>query len=536
LDVIFARAAYACEWNGVIPKVGNESSINVQGFVHPVLALEKSTKAVVPVDLFLPSQVLMISGPNAGGKTLSLKSFGLTACFVKLGIPITVLRKPSEGSEVRVDFFDDIFVQIGDSQDLITGESTLMARLNACSALIHKMETADIEVGGQLVLLDELGGGTDPFAGAAISTAILEKLCTDNMCKIVATTHSPQLKALSLDDERFQSASVLLESQEGEQHEQNNLLDSAKMKPTFKLHYGFATESYPLGAASRCNPALPDDVISRAAELMSKGGGGDEAVEALRRHMIALEYERNSAKKLREEAQLMFNEVAAYKRDMVCKLQTSEGNLSRLEARLQNIYETLKNDETRELYDIVGDGLSSLRLLRKAVKSEEELLSEKGLRRVSDRHSFYDNESVVITAEGEFQWQNAVVRINGSDDSSKDEDTITVVPSLDLAFGEEDSSQTLLLVRRKDVAVWDIPDADWGFQDDAFSSTSYSGGNKPTSNVLEKLKQVSVGEKKSTNARNIVTKTPSFTSARERKAAGKKSAAKDKTRKKRKKK
>ena len=229
----------------------------------------------------------------------------------------------------------------------------------------------------------------------------------------------------------------------------------------------------------------------------------------------------------------MLKEVAAYKSDMVCKLQSSESNLSRLEARLQNIYETLKNDESRDMYDVVGDSLSSLRLLRKAVKSEEELLIEKGLRRVSDRHTFYENESVVIIAEGEFQWQNAVV-INGSEDSSKGEDTITVAPSLDLAFGVEDTSQTLLLVKRKDVAVWDVPDDDWGFQDEyAYGSTSYSAAKKSTSNVLEKLKQVGATTK-STSARNIPTSTPSssFTSARERKAAGKKSASKKKRKKK----
>ncbi len=532
LDVIFARAAYACEWGGKIPRVGNQSSINVKEFVHPVLALEKSIQDVVPVDLCLPGQVLMISGPNAGGKTLSLKSFGLTACFVKLGIPITTVRTPAEDSEVRVDFFDNIFVQIGDNQDLISGESTLMARLNACSTIIHKMKTTN--VGGKLVLLDELGGGTDPFAGAALSTAILEKLCNDNMCKVVATTHSPQLKALSLDDERFHSASVLLESQERDESEQNSILDSAKMKPTFKLHYGFATESYPLGAASRCNPSLPGDVIRRAAELMSKGNDGEDTVEALRRHMLALEYERSTAKQLTEEAQLMLTEVATYKRDMICKLQSSESNLSRLEARLQNIYETLENDKTRDSYEVVGDGLSSLRLMRKAVKSEEELLSEKGLRRVSDRHSFCDNESVVIIAEGEFQWQNAVVKIEDSEDGSKDEETVTVVPSLDLVYGVEDTSQTILLVSRKDVAVWDIPDADWGFQDEyGYGSTSYSARKKSSSNVLEKLKQV--GETKP-KPRNIPTKTSSFTSARERKAAGKKSGAKEKKGKKRKKK
>ena len=525
LDIIFARAQFACDWSGVIPQVGNESSINVKEFIHPVLALEKNMRGVVPVDLSLPSQVLMISGPNAGGKTVSLKSFGLTAAFVKLGIPITVLR-PSEDREVRVDYFDEIFVQIGDSQDIIAGESTLMARLNACSSLIQKSEEAQ-DGGGKLVLLDELGGGTDPIAGAALSTAILEKLCCDTSCKIIATTHSPQLKALSLDDDRFHSASVLLESQEANGIIQTN----DKMKPTFKLHYGFATESYPLGAASRCNPSLPDDVIRRAAELMSKGDDGDKTVEALRRHLKALEDERNSAKKLREEAQSMFEEVAAYKRDMVGKLQSSEGNLARLEARLQNIYETLRDDETRNSYEVVGDGLSSLSLLRKEVKSEEELLSEKGLRRVSNTHLFYDQESVVIIADGEWQWQNAVVKVDDNINCSASEDVVTVIPSLDLAFGGEESSQTLLTISRKDVAIWDIPDADWGFQDEyAYTSSNFSARTKSPDSVLEKLKQVGVKEKIKTPL--AASKSPSFTSARERKAASKKSAKKKKGKKK----
>ena len=154
LDIIFARALFALDYNGVIPEVGDQSNIIVRNFVHPVLALDKSISGVVPIDLMLPGPVLVISGPNAGGKTLALKSFGLAACFVKLGIPITVNQIPSEESEVRVDFFENIFVQIGDSQDLLMGESTLMARLNSCSKLIQRMETT--KIGGTLALLDEL--------------------------------------------------------------------------------------------------------------------------------------------------------------------------------------------------------------------------------------------------------------------------------------------------------------------------------------------------------------------------------------------
>ena len=317
----------------------------------------------------------------------------------------------------------------------------------------------------------------------------------------------------------------MLESQEGGEIEQNTLT-SIKTKPTFKLNYGFATESFPLGAASRCSPSLPEDVMRRAAELMSKGSDGDDTVEALRRHMIALEKERSSARKHVNDAKELFHEVAEYKRDMIGKLQASDSHLSRLEARLQNIYETLSDDKTKSKYELVGDSLSTLRLLRKAVKSEEEVLTEKGLRRVSDMHSFYDNESVVIIAEGEWQWQNAVVRINESTDSI-DQETIAVVPSLDMTLDIDDTSQALL-VNRRDLAVWDIPE--WGFDDeDPYRSTSYSRRNKSSSKVLDILKQV--GETKPNKARNFQTSstnTPSFTSARERKASMKKSTTKKK--------
>ena len=150
LDVIFAKAAFGLEWNGVIPQVGQEGRINVQQFIHPVLAMEKKFESgngltpkppsIVPIDLLLPGkgsyQALMISGPNAGGKTLALKSFGLVSVMVKLALPITVARSPIDDSLV-VDLFH-LDVQVGDNQSLLSGESTLMARLNSLSGLIEK--------------------------------------------------------------------------------------------------------------------------------------------------------------------------------------------------------------------------------------------------------------------------------------------------------------------------------------------------------------------------------------------------------------
>jgi hypothetical protein len=149
LDVLFAKAAFGLEWNGVIPDVAEEGRVIVHKFVHPVLAIEKKFEPetgskptpIVPIDLLLPGngsyQALMISGPNSGGKTLALKSFGLAAVMVKLALPITLAQMPND-DPIVVDFFDDIDVEVGDNQSLVSGESTLMARLNSLSALIEK--------------------------------------------------------------------------------------------------------------------------------------------------------------------------------------------------------------------------------------------------------------------------------------------------------------------------------------------------------------------------------------------------------------
>jgi len=533
LDVVFSRAAFGCEWNGKIPIVGNEGRIVVEGFMHPVLALEKSVVAeneirtdasngrqtVVPVDLKIPGKEgykgLIISGPNAGGKTLALKSFGLAAIMVKLGLPIPV-SEVSPYVSVVVDYFHDITVEVGDNQSVKAGESTLMARLNACSSLIERLsapEAMDIN-SSKLILFDELGGGTDPVAGASIAQAILEKiLSTDHKCNIVATTHSPQLKVLSLNDDRFQCASVLLSSADDNESVQNNGEKATYLKPTYRLSYGTTGESYALGAASRCRPSLPVEVISRAAELMS--GGEDQAGKALQNHLLALERERNAAIALTSKSEMVWKEVQDMKIDMIAKLDASETQLARLESRLQNIFDVISSDETGEIYELVGGSLSELRAVRKKVKSEKELLAERGLRRVSSNHSFRDGETVVITAEGEWEGCNAVVRL---DDGGNDPFTLTVVPSVDWFASTEENLSPTVVLKRSDVAVWDYPDEMWEFAEKIPKRKQDPGPNQKVLSILSTMKP----GRNSSKAGSVPTEnrgTGSFTSARQRKAA-----------------
>jgi hypothetical protein len=401
------------------------------------------------------------------------------------------------GDERRpiVDYFDDVLVEVGDSQNIRRRESTLMARLNSFSTLIQRMAntTSDGNADARLILLDELGGGTDPVAGSALAQSILEKLISvsSDDCSVVATTHSPQLKALSANDCRFESASVLMND---------------ARHPTFRLSYGTTGESFALEAARRARPSLPDDVIQRAAELMN--GDDDGAANSLQRYLTALEQEQRNARELVKETEATYREVLEYKDDMVSKIQVSKMQLSRLESRLGDIFKSLKGIEG-DAYELVGDSLGELRLMKRKLQTEEELLSEKGLRRVPESYSFYEGETVVIIADSEFKGYDAVVKEVDVENPL----IVKVVPVLDLFSFNEDDAQEPLALRRRDVAIFDYPK--WGLSDDKFAGDR----KKSRSNLISVLSTLTTSEKKNTSATKVMEDKTPFISARQRKAS-----------------
>ena len=272
LDTIFARAAFGITHGGSIPQVDNEGVIDIDGFVHPILEL-KNTNVVMPIDLKIAcnddneskKRCLMISGPNGGGKTLALKSFGLAILMNQLGIPIlsTVSSRTigKRKTATRIDFFDEILLQIGDEQNVSKGESTFLSKCISYSTIIQKLSNSDDETKHTLVLLDELGSGTDPESGSAIAQAIVEQIMDYKQSRIIATTHSSSLKRLSLTstDNHFQSASVLLSS------------DDNNRRPTYRLLYDTIGNSYALEAIARCNtPPLPNEVVERASYILNE--------------------------------------------------------------------------------------------------------------------------------------------------------------------------------------------------------------------------------------------------------------------------
>mmetsp|Transcript_13628 Transcript_13628/g.20751 ORF Transcript_13628/g.20751 Transcript_13628/m.20751 type:complete len:883 (+) Transcript_13628:121-2769(+) len=533
VDTLFARAAFGCSLNGAIPVVRNEGIIDVKEFVNPVLATRTTSEGVVPINLQLAAehqQALIISGPNGGGKTVALKSFGVAATLIKVGVPIF----SHDSAPPRIDFFHDVLVEVGDNQNIDGGESTLMARLNSCSQILQGFATNEsIETRRNyypLILLDELGGGTDPEAGSAIARAILEELLHISPARIVATTHSPQLKAMSINDEKFRCAAVLLE----------RTSNSDFQRPAFRLQYDIIGDSHALGAASRCSPSLPQSVLERATELMA---GGEDPGNLWNARMTSLEREQGAAEEAKRQAESTNEELLQCRRAMESLSQAHQDQLSRLEARLNHMFTDLKQDETRSAYDLMGDTLGELRLVKKKIATIQELLAEKGLRVPPVDYEFQEGQSVVIIAEGEFNGQTATVQEVKRQSCGGIVDEVTVIPSygfVDWGF-EEDVETPPRVLKLTDIAIWDYPNDlnTWEFGEEQSSYSKRKRIPDAKQNLVDTLQNLSSFAKAGNGhgKPSSSSSNPKFKSSRERKAASsgkaKKRDSKEKSRKRR---
>lgn len=518
LDVIFARAAFGKKMNGSVPRMGCDGCISVRQFVHPVLAID-TFDSIVPTDLQLADALdgsnrsLVISGPNGGGKSVAMKSFGVASMLTKMSVPI-----PQQSSVTpRVDFFPRVLVELGDQQSISEGESTFMAKMNACSCLIEKAQIYDGVDAHTLVLIDELGSGTDPAAGGAIGQAILEKLLENESCRIVSTTHSPRLKALSFNDVRFSCATVLLARGDGDYK-----------LPSYQLQYGLIGDSYALGAASRADPPLPDDVIARAASLLATSSrDGDDMTGAMLQALTnSLERQVDEAMQARRQAEEAKYDSTACRDAMLTMARAYDNRYTDMEKRLESIVRRLKDDEVDSV-EVIGDTLATLRVAKKKVKSEIDLLREQGLKPVSSGYQFVPGETVIVTTKGNFEGTSAtVVEWYGSD-------SVLVMPESkwnDPLFDPESAGVTdrvePVIFKRHELAVWDY-DSVWKVNavDPIATNTSVRESKQKLASLLSSLNTAKQKGEQGATTKEASPKRP-FVSSRERKAAnGKKKKA-----------
>lgn len=261
----FARFAHLHGAHAVLPT--RERRLVLLSMRHPLLVGQ--LEAVVPNDLELSAgQALVVSGPNAGGKTVSLKALGLFAMMARAGLPMTV----DETS--KLGYFDEIFCDIGDSQSIVSSLSTFSAHILDLASILAQTGP------GSLVLLDEVAGGTDPEQGSALAAAYLEALL-DQGAAVAATTHYEVLKELGNHDPRFRNAAVGF--------------DVKSLLPSFRILLGIAGPSTALAVAQRFG--LPHALIARAESLVPKDS---RAREKLLEQLTA---ERDAAQTLRFEAE-----------------------------------------------------------------------------------------------------------------------------------------------------------------------------------------------------------------------------------------
>ncbi|MCQ2957711.1 MAG: endonuclease MutS2 [Candidatus Gastranaerophilales bacterium] len=237
LDFIFAKAKYALQIKASKPDINNEHKINIKSFKHPILL--KFLENVVENDIELGDKYdcLVITGSNTGGKTVTLKSVALCVLMAKAGLFI-----PAKSGNIYP--FKNIFADIGDEQSIVQSLSTFSGHLKNIIDILNKSDN------DTLVLLDEVGAGTDPQEGSALAQAILEYL--NNIgAKTIVTTHYGELKALAYTFERFENASVQF--------------DTDKLKPTYKLLIGIPGKSNAITIAT--NLGLNETIANKANEI-----------------------------------------------------------------------------------------------------------------------------------------------------------------------------------------------------------------------------------------------------------------------------
>ena len=326
IDLAFARGRLSLEMNATHPVVERGGCFRLEALRHPLLPVDEA----VPNDIELGERhtVLVISGPNGGGKTVAMKAVGLAAVMIRLGLHV-----PAEAG-ARVDLVDQLLVDIGDGQDLSESLSTFSAHMVNLAAIV------DAASDHTLALLDEVGVGTDPSEGAALAQAILEVLAGRG-ARVIATTHYNLLKEMAEVDERFCNASVEF--------------DPETLAPTFRLHTGTAGVSSATAVAARMGMA--QEVLERSNALLEREDRQlDHMLSELATSRATLEREKQEASRLREEGESARNK--------------NLHKLERLQERRDKLFESMRSDLDATFKDAHAQVAAVIRGLQRAGEGE----------------------------------------------------------------------------------------------------------------------------------------------------------------------
>ncbi len=335
IDRRYAVSYMSLKLKGTLPEIGK--SLNLKGARHPLLVL--SGKETVPVDIKL-EKGLVITGPNTGGKTVTLKTAGILTLMAQTGFLIPA----EEGSSVRL--FKSWFADIGDEQSIEQSLSTFSGHIKNIAGILKEADS------DSLVLLDELGAGTDPVEGSTLAVAILKYL-KERRAKVVATTHFTPVKLFAYKDDYYEVASVLF--------------DEKTLKPLYRLAYGIVGRSYALVIAQRFG--VPEEVIETAKSLMkAEDKLAEDILEALEKEYKRLESERRRVEELKKKLEEKEREL--HEKEKKLREEFSEKLKSYIEELERKTAEALKEKEVERARQKVRQVVVSV---RNRAKLEEEI-------------------------------------------------------------------------------------------------------------------------------------------------------------------
>lgn len=343
IDLVFAKSRLADKMRAMMPILTDDGIIHLKKARHPMIG----KAVVVPTDIYLGKDfdTLIITGPNTGGKTVALKTLGLFTLMAMCGLMIPA----ADGSQISV--FENVLADIGDEQSIEQNLSTFSAHMTNTISILEKANDKT------LVLLDELGAGTDPVEGAALAISIIEALRAKH-AKIAATTHYAEIKLFALETAGIENGSCEF--------------DVSSLRPTYKLSIGVPGKSNAFAISKRLG--MSADIVNRAKELVSyESAKFEDAVAQLEETRQSLAKELDEAQVLRTQVQNTKKEIADYKANLD-REKEKEVEKARYEARrivervraesekiLDELQQIRKNKEAEEFSQLAAKAKAQMR-------------------------------------------------------------------------------------------------------------------------------------------------------------------------------
>ncbi|ANZ58325.1 endonuclease MutS2 [Fructilactobacillus lindneri] len=378
-DLINAKAKYAASIKATRPLISATNQVNLKNARHPLIDQEKVVGNTIEIGF--DYRQIIITGPNTGGKTITIKTLGLLQLMAQSGLFVTA----DEGSQAGL--FDNIFADIGDDQSIEQNLSTFSGHMDNIIDILHQITAKS------LVLIDELGAGTDPHEGAALAMSILDAIGQSDS-EVLATTHYPELKIYGYNRPETINASMEF--------------DEKSLQPTYRLLIGIPGQSNALNIASRLG--LDDAIITEARSLTDKDSQDiNNMIKKLTAQTKAaderarkLEIELNDATELHSELSEKFNKFTNQKTQLINNAKREANQIVvQTKQKANEIIDDLHQKQKAANVNVKEHELIADKGKLNALEQQPEIKHNKVLKRIKKKHAFKIGDDVMVKTYGQ---------------------------------------------------------------------------------------------------------------------------------------